>query len=67
MVGLGVKTGELPCGAIWEDTRIELPFVAEGAALRDVVTGREHRIGNGGLALARLLERAPVAVLISGG
>ncbi len=67
MVGLGVKTGGLPCGAIWEDTRIEIPFVAEGAVLRDVVTGDEHRVAQGGLALAELLRRAPVAVLISRG
>jgi (1->4)-alpha-D-glucan 1-alpha-D-glucosylmutase len=48
LVGLGVKTGELPCGAIWGDARIEIPFVAEGTVLRDVVTGREHRVHDGG-------------------
>ena len=67
MVGLGVKTGALPCGAIWEDTRIEIPFAAEGTVLRDVIAGRQHRVAKGGLALADLLHRAPVAVLISGG
>ena len=67
MVGLGVATGQLPCGAIWADTRIELPFAGADARLRDVVTGREHRVVEGGLALADLLARAPVAVLISGG
>ncbi len=67
MVGLGVKMGSLPCGAIWADTRIELPFAAEGAMLRDVVTGREHRVVGGALALADVLRSAPVAVLISGG
>jgi (1->4)-alpha-D-glucan 1-alpha-D-glucosylmutase len=67
LVGLGVKTGELPCGATWGDARIEIPFVAEGTVLRDVVAGREHRVAGGGLALAELLERAPVAVLISTG
>ena len=67
VVGLGVKAGSLACGAIWEDTRIELPFVDDGTTLRDVVTGREHRVEAGGLALAELLQRAPVAVLISGG
>ncbi|MEP7070406.1 MAG: malto-oligosyltrehalose synthase, partial [Usitatibacter sp.] len=67
MVGLGVATGKLPCGAIWEDTRIELPFAAEGSGLVDAITGREHRVEAGGLALAALLGRASVAVLTSGG
>jgi hypothetical protein len=67
MVGLGVQTGALPCGDIWQDTRIEIPFVADGTVLRDVVTGVGHRVAGGGLALADLLRRAPVAVLISGG
>ena len=67
MVGLGVATGKLPCGAIWEDTRIELPFAAEGSGLVDAITGREHRVEAGGLALAALLGRASVTVLTAGG
>jgi 4-alpha-glucanotransferase/(1->4)-alpha-D-glucan 1-alpha-D-glucosylmutase len=65
IAGLGIGTGELPCGiAVWGDARIELPFLDEGTVLRDVFTGREHRVTADGLALGDLLERAPVSVLV---
>ena len=61
---LGVAPGVLPCGgAAWGDTRVELPFVQDGAALRDAITLRERRVVDGAIALADLLDAAPVAVL----
>jgi (1->4)-alpha-D-glucan 1-alpha-D-glucosylmutase len=66
MAGMGVTPGHLPCGARWKDTRIELPFLARDAVLRDVVTGHEHRLDGHRLSLAALLDRAPLAVLVHG-
>ncbi|HSN21270.1 MAG TPA: malto-oligosyltrehalose synthase, partial [Usitatibacter sp.] len=60
---LGVKTAELPCGTIWGDTRVELPFIASDAQPRDVISGRALHLERRGLALAELLAAAPVAVL----
>ena len=58
--------GELPVGpACWSDTRIEVPFLEDGSALRDAVSGRERRIDRGGFALGELLQHAPVAVLVA--
>ena len=69
IAGLGIHPdgpNRLPCGeAVWGDTRIDLPFLDEGATLRNVITGRELRVAEGGLAAAQVLERAPVAVLES--
>jgi (1->4)-alpha-D-glucan 1-alpha-D-glucosylmutase len=63
-VQLGVAPGTLPRGpAVWTDTRIELPFLDEGDVLRDAVSGAELRVADGGIALADILARAPVAVL----
>ena len=53
----------MPCGAIWNDTRVEIPFLADGTELRDAITGRVRRVARGGIALAELLDVAPVAVL----
>jgi (1->4)-alpha-D-glucan 1-alpha-D-glucosylmutase len=65
VAGLGIEPGDLPCGErVWGDTRIEVPFLDEGAVLVDALTGREHRIANGALALAALLDIAPVSVLV---
>jgi len=55
--------GEMPCGAIWGDTRVEIPFLGYGAELRDAITGRVRRLAGGGIALSELLDAAPVAVL----
>jgi len=55
--------GEMPCGAIWGDTRVEIPFLGDGAQLRDAITGRVRRLAGGGIALSELLDAAPVAVL----
>jgi len=65
VVGLGIKPGDLPCGELWGDTRIELPFLDPGAELIDAITGMKHHLTRGGIALAELLRVAPVAVLVS--
>ena len=65
VTGLGIEPGELPCGAhVWADTRIELPFVDDGTELTDTLAGTRHSVESGGLAVARLLARLPVAVLV---
>jgi (1->4)-alpha-D-glucan 1-alpha-D-glucosylmutase len=61
--GLGIKPGELPCGDIWGDTRLELSFLEDGTDLADAITGEKHRVDNGGIAVARLLRIASVSVL----
>jgi (1->4)-alpha-D-glucan 1-alpha-D-glucosylmutase len=63
VAGLGLKPGGLPCGEVWENTRIELPFLPEGTELTDVITGSRHRVVHGGIELDVLLALAPVAVL----
>jgi (1->4)-alpha-D-glucan 1-alpha-D-glucosylmutase len=47
----------------WEGTRVETPFLPEGARLVDVLTGGAHRVARGGLDLAQLYAHAPGAVL----
>jgi (1->4)-alpha-D-glucan 1-alpha-D-glucosylmutase len=64
---LGIKPGELPCGELWGNTRIELPFLEEGSELTDVITGVRHRIRGGGIDLDVLLALAPVAILTTSG
>jgi (1->4)-alpha-D-glucan 1-alpha-D-glucosylmutase len=65
MASLDIAPDRLPCGPeVWGDTRVDVPFLAEGDTLRDVVSGREHAIRDGGLALGALLATTPVAVLI---
>ena len=64
MASLGLRAGGLPCGDVWQDTRIELPFVKDGTALRDVVSGTEHVVERGGLDVSRLLAAFPAAVLV---
>jgi (1->4)-alpha-D-glucan 1-alpha-D-glucosylmutase len=62
--GLGLGTGELPCGAaVWGDARVELPFFKEGTVLRDALSGREHRVERAGIAVGELLATFPTAVL----
>jgi (1->4)-alpha-D-glucan 1-alpha-D-glucosylmutase len=63
VASLGAPAGELPCGALWGDTRVEIPFLDAQAQLRDAITGRVRRLTDGGIALADLLDAAPVAVL----
>jgi len=64
VAGLGVRPGNTPCDAsLWGEARVELPFVEEGTSLRDVFTGRELKVEKGGLGVADVLARFPVAVL----
>src|SRR5206468_38177 len=44
MHGLGLQPGALPVGIVWDDARVELPFLEEGDVLRDAITGRELRV-----------------------
>ena len=41
-----------------------LPFLKDGTVLRDVLSGREHRVAGGGLRLADVLADFPAAVLV---
>jgi (1->4)-alpha-D-glucan 1-alpha-D-glucosylmutase len=62
---LGVAAGALPCGAVWGDTTLGLPFVAEGTVLRDVFSEEKRRLEGGVLRVGEVLTRFPVAVLAS--
>jgi hypothetical protein len=42
---------------------VEIPFLGGEVELRDAITGRTRRLTQGGIALADLLDAAPVAVL----
>ncbi|HSW84126.1 MAG TPA: malto-oligosyltrehalose synthase, partial [Usitatibacter sp.] len=63
IAGLGIRPRDLPCGEVWGDTRVELPFVADGTELVDAITGMAHRVENGGIRVAQLLGAACVAVI----
>jgi len=68
LAGLGVRPGTTPCDpSLWGEARLELPFFEDGAVLREVFSGRDVVVANGGLAVAELLLQFPVAVLVSGG
>ena len=63
---LGTAPGALPCGVeAWGDTRVEVTFLARDATLVDAITQRERRLAGGSIALAELLDAAPVAVLVA--
>jgi (1->4)-alpha-D-glucan 1-alpha-D-glucosylmutase len=64
VASLGIRPGELPCGDVWGDTRIELPFLDDGTELTNVISGERHRVERGAISLAKLLSSAPVAVLL---
>jgi len=65
IAGLRLEPGQLPCGAsVWGETRIEIPFFKDGTMLRDVLSGREHRVGQAGLAAGDVLAHFPTAVLV---
>jgi (1->4)-alpha-D-glucan 1-alpha-D-glucosylmutase len=61
---VGIKPGELPCGDVWGDTRVQLPFLDDGAVLVDAITGEKHRVQKGAIDVAKLLRLATVAVLV---
>jgi maltooligosyltrehalose synthase len=54
--------------SVWTDTRVELPGPAFGRAYRDVFTGAivepERDEGSLSVAVATLLDRFPVALLV---
>jgi (1->4)-alpha-D-glucan 1-alpha-D-glucosylmutase len=61
---MGVQAGEVPRGvAAWRDGRIDLPFLVEGTALHDVLSGRVCTVREGGVALADVFAIVPVAAL----
>ena len=66
--GLLADAHAAPVGAeVWGDTRVRLPQSSAGS-LHDVFTGHVHggATGKGELALAAMLERFPLALLVSG-
>ncbi|MDB5809561.1 MAG: bifunctional 4-alpha-glucanotransferase/malto-oligosyltrehalose synthase, partial [Betaproteobacteria bacterium] len=61
--GLGIKTGELPCGeAVWRDTRVALPFLGDGTVLRNVLTGETAAVSDGAIRVAVAHAQFPGAV-----
>jgi (1->4)-alpha-D-glucan 1-alpha-D-glucosylmutase len=62
----GTEDKALPCGAsLWQDTRIDLPFMEEGSTLRNLLDDdRVHRVEAGCVRLADLFESVPGAVLV---
>jgi (1->4)-alpha-D-glucan 1-alpha-D-glucosylmutase len=62
---LGQSPGEPPLGAAaWGDTAIELPMLAEGTRLRNVLTGETLAVEGGLIRLARLFATLPAAALV---
>jgi (1->4)-alpha-D-glucan 1-alpha-D-glucosylmutase len=62
---LGLGEGALPIGkAVWGDTKIAVPFLADGTSLYDIVSGRRVTIEGNCLAVADVLVDAPVAALV---
>ncbi|MFN2507727.1 MAG: malto-oligosyltrehalose synthase, partial [Chthoniobacterales bacterium] len=60
---LSSRVGFPPVGERWQDTAVELPESAAGAAARDLFTGRELRLNNGNsLAVSEALAMLPFAV-----
>ena len=43
---------------MWGDTRIRLPFVADGTELVDAITGSAYRVEGSGIRVAQLLHGA---------
>jgi (1->4)-alpha-D-glucan 1-alpha-D-glucosylmutase len=64
VAALGIETGDLPCGDKWGDTRIVPGFLKDGDVLVDVISGKSHRVADGGLRVSELLDAATVAVLV---
>jgi (1->4)-alpha-D-glucan 1-alpha-D-glucosylmutase len=66
IAGLGIRQGQCPCGPeLWGDARVDLPFLKDGTAVRDALSGREHVVGAGGLAVGEVLAAFPAAVLVA--
>jgi (1->4)-alpha-D-glucan 1-alpha-D-glucosylmutase len=61
---LGLKVGELPLGAVWGDTVVELPAdLPADMRLQDAIGGRTTIVEGNRLLLASLLHDFPVALL----
>jgi (1->4)-alpha-D-glucan 1-alpha-D-glucosylmutase len=61
---LGVRRPDLPCGAVWEDTRIAVPFLEEGETLTNLLGGERCTVRGGVLQLSEALAHLPGAVLV---
>lgn len=60
---LDLAPGHLPCGEnVWGDTRIALPFLAEGTLLRHAISGETARVTDGGIRVALAFADFPGAV-----
>ena len=64
VAGLGIRPGNAPCGDVWRDTSIDVGFLKEGSMLREVFSGAAFTVREGRIAVAELLARFPVAVLV---
>jgi len=61
---LGLDAGAAPLGgAVWGDTAIELPFLADGTTLTDALSGAKLTVRGGTLAVSQLFECLPCALL----
>jgi (1->4)-alpha-D-glucan 1-alpha-D-glucosylmutase len=55
--------GEPPLGALWEDTVVRVPEVAEGTRLENVLTGETLVVSGGAIRIATAFARFPGAAL----
>ena len=61
---LEIEAGTLPCGGrIWGDTQVDVPFLEEGTALRNILTNRTCRVQAGSVSVAETLDVVPGAAL----
>ena len=60
---LGIAPGQLPAGKVWKDTTVELPFVARGTRLTNVLTGAAWDATGNAVPLAHLCAHFPCALL----
>jgi (1->4)-alpha-D-glucan 1-alpha-D-glucosylmutase len=63
-LNLGVRAGELPCAdTLWRGARVELPFLENGATLRNILTGEVLRAERGTLRASEAFAHYPGAAL----
>ena len=60
---LGVAAGQLPVGALWEDTALQLPLAPQGAAWHDALRGQAVAVPDVVMPLSRLFADFPAALL----
>jgi (1->4)-alpha-D-glucan 1-alpha-D-glucosylmutase len=61
---LGLTAGASPLGAaIWDDTRVEVPFPAPAVPVSNVLTGDSIDLAGGTAALAQVFAKLPCALL----